>query len=84
MVGLIAFATRLGHVRGTLPPTGPKDFQNAIRGYMQKYSAEMERIDDEMFALAQKWSSFSRFDFIGDDVEFGSAFFGAAKCCQCG
>lgn len=83
MVGLIAFATRLGHVRGTLPPTGPKDFQNAIRGYMQKYSAEMERIDDEMFALAQKWSSFSRFDFIGDDVEFGSAFFGAAKFLEC-
>lgn len=79
VVGLIAFASRLGHVRGTLPPTGPKAFQNAIREYVGAWGSAMERIDYQMFEQAQAWQGLTRFDFIGDDVEFGSAFFGAAK-----
>lgn len=83
LVGLIAFASRMGHVRGTLPPTGPAEFQNAIRAYVGAVGEHLEQIDDQMFALAQKWQNFTRFDFIGDDVSYGSAFFGAAKFLEC-
>lgn len=83
MLGMIAFATRMGHVRGTLPPTGPSNFQKAVTAYVQSYAPLLEKIDDQMFALAQSWKNFTRFDFIGDDVEYGSAFFGAAKFLEC-
>ena len=83
LVGMIAFASRMGHVRGTLPPTGPAQFKKAITDYVKSYEPVMEKIDDQMFELAQKWKDFERFDFIGDDVEYGSAFFGAAKFLEC-
>lgn len=79
LIGLIAFANRLGHVRGTLPPTAPGDFQAAIRSHMEAFTQVLESVDEQMFQLAQQWQSFTRFDFIGDGEEFGSAFFGAAK-----
>lgn len=83
-VGLIAFASRMGHVRGTLPPTGPEDFRAAILQYVKSYRGEvLERIDDQMFRIARRWKDFERFDFIGDGVEYGSAFFGAAKFLEC-
>lgn len=83
LVGLIAFASRMGHVRGTLPPTGPGSFKKAITDYVKSYQGVIEKMDDQMFALAQKWQKFDRFDFVGDGVEFGSAFFGAAKFLEC-
>lgn len=83
LVGLVAFASRLGHVRGTLPPTGPKDFQNAIRAYVGDWGQILDQMDDQMFHLAENWSQFTRFEFIGDGVEWGSAFFGAAKFLEC-
>ena len=79
LIGLIAFANRLGHVRGTLPPTAPGDFQAAIRSHMEAFTQALESVDEQMFQLAQQWQSFTRFEFIGDGEEFGSAFFGAAK-----
>lgn len=83
MVGLIAFASRMGHVRGTLPPTGPSEFKQAITSYVKSYEEVMEKIDDQMFALAQRWKDLEKFDFVGDSVEYGSAFFGAAKFLEC-
>ncbi len=79
LIGLIAFANRLGHVRGTLPPTAPGDFQTAIRDNLMSFTKALEAIDIQMFELAQSWKEFQRFDFISDGVEFGSAIFGAAK-----
>lgn len=83
LIGLIALASRYGHVRGTLPPTTNEDFQTAIISYITDYADKMERIDQQMFALAQKWSNFSKFDFIGDNQEYGSALFSAAKFIEC-
>ena len=83
-IGLIALAVRMGHVRGTLPPTAPGQFQAAVLDYVRRYEgAALEAIDDQMFALAEKWKEFERFDFVGDGVEYGSAFFGAAKFLEC-
>lgn len=83
LVGLIAFASRLGHVRGTLPPTGPGAFQNAIREYVGQFGEVLGQIDDQMFQLACRWKDIEKFDFIGDGVEYGSAYFGAAKMIEC-
>ncbi len=83
LVGLIAFASRMGHVRGTLPPFGPAQFKEAIRSYVERFGERLEQIDRQIFELAWKWRDLTRFDLIGDDVEYGSAFFGAAKLLQC-
>ena len=83
MMGLIAFASRMGHVRGTLPPTGPAEFKEAIRTYVARWAEVMDKIDDQMFQLAVQWKDYTRFDFVGDGVEFASAFFGAAKFLEC-
>lgn len=79
LIGLIAFANRLGHVRGTLPPTAPEEFKKAVSTHVYEFMQRLDDIDNQMFALAQRWKEFTRFDFIGDGVEFGSAFFSAAK-----
>lgn len=83
-IGLIALAVRMGHVRGTLAPTAPARFKNAVTDYVKSFEGEvLETIDNQMFALASKWKAFERFDFVGDGVEYGSAFFGAAKFLEC-
>lgn len=79
LVALIAFASRLGHVRGTLPPMAPSDFKCAVRVHMNAFTQVLDKIDDQMLSLALTWKDFCRFDFIGDGAEYGSAFFGAAK-----
>ncbi len=83
LVGLVAFASRMGQVRGTLPPTGPDEIQLAIRTYVENVGKELHKIDAMMKELAEEWKNFTQFDFIGDDVSYGSAFFGAAKFLEC-
>lgn len=83
MIGLIALAQRLGHVRGTLGPTSADEFKNAISRYVHSYDSLLDKIDDQMFALAQKWKDFERFDFIGDGEELYSALFGMEKFYEC-
>lgn len=79
LVGLIAFASRMGHVRGTLPPSGPRQFREAVLSYMDKCTERLEQIDRQIFEVAWKWRDLTQFDLIGDDVEYGSAFFGAVR-----
>lgn len=83
MAGLAAFASRMGHVRGVLPPTGPESWQKAILDYVESYRSTLPGIDDLLFSVAAQWKDFDRFDFVGDGVELGSALFGAAKIAEC-
>lgn len=83
MVGLIALAQRLGHVRGKLGPTSRDKFKEAICAYVHSYDALIDEIDDAMLDLAKEWKSFSRFDFIGDGEELYSALFGMEKFYEC-
>lgn len=83
LIGEIAFAARLGLVRGTLPPGGPESWKNAIAQYVGSYRAALPAIDEMMANLATQWKDFEKFDFIGDDVQLASAFFGAAKIAEC-
>ena len=79
MIGIVALAMRFGHVKGVPPPTASRDFQDAITGYADRFFSGLDAMDEQMFHIAEKWKDFTQFDFIGDGVEYGSAFFGAAK-----
>ncbi|MEH7236415.1 hypothetical protein [Bacillus sp. JJ1562] len=83
IIGLIAFASRLGHVRGTLGPTGPSSWKEAIVSYVKSFETVLDSIDSQMFELAETWADFRKFDFIGDDVGNASALFGADKFIEC-
>lgn len=83
MIGELAFASRMGHVRGTLPPTGPASWKTAVASYVESYRQALPAIDEMMAGLAAQWKDFEKFDFIGDDVEQASAFFGGAKMAEC-
>lgn len=83
LLGLVAFACRIGHVRGTLPPTAPGDFRSAIAEYVGRYAAAFESVDRQMLALAQRWADFNRFDFVADHVELASAAISADKFAEC-
>ena len=79
LIGLLSFANRFGHVRGTLPPMASSAFQAAVRDCVMSFAKSLDTIDAQMYELAQRWKDFERFDFIGDDAELSSALFGAAK-----
>lgn len=79
MIGLIALALRIGHVRGVLPPSAPLECKEAVSRYVHSYSKEMERMENQMFALAEVWKEFERFEFIGDGPERYSALFALEK-----
>ncbi|MBR2592709.1 MAG: SIS domain-containing protein, partial [Oscillospiraceae bacterium] len=46
LMGLIAIACRMGHVRGVLPPTGVDEFKKAISSYVHSYEDVLDRMDD--------------------------------------
>lgn len=83
MTGLIAFSARVGHVRGILPPTGSAEIKDAVRSYVDAWRSVLEKVDEQMYQISAIWKDYRQFDFIGDDVEYGSAFFGAAKFLEC-
>lgn len=83
LLGEVAFAARMGHVRGALPPTGPEEWQQAVQAYTDSYKAALSDIDDIIFETAQQWKDFDRYEYVGDGVQYASAFFSAAKIAEC-
>ena len=83
IVGLIAMAVRIGHVRNVLKPDAMEAVQNALRNYVHSYAVVMEQIDEQMFELAKTWKDFERFDFVGSGAELYSALFASEKFYEC-
>lgn len=82
-MGLSALALCAGRTYKDSFPKGV-EWEQRIRAYIKSYEgAVLERVDDQMFHLAQRWKEFERFEFVGDDAEYGSAFFGGAKFVEC-
>ena len=50
---------------------------------MKGFTPVLEKIDDQIFEVAQRFTSCETYDFLGDGVEFASAFFGGAKFLEC-
>ena len=79
IMGLVMFAAQLGEAQGTAKSGSLDALATAIRNFTGSYEPIMEKIDDQMFDLAKKWKDYRGFDYIGDDIEFASAFFCGAK-----
>lgn len=52
-----------------------------IRRYVNAVCTEevLTRVDDQMFALADRWKDYLGYDFVGGGSDFATAYFGAAK-----
>lgn len=79
LTGLYLLAAKLGEITGCSALGTVEHMGKAIVDNTMLWAAEMERIDQQMFILAQNWRNFRSFDYIGDDIQFASAFFMAAK-----
>ena len=85
LLGLYFLAAKMGEVMGRSKPGTTAALAEAITAYTGSYAPLLEGIDDEMFQLAQSWKDFKSYDFIGDDIQYSTAFFGAAKIVEtCG
>lgn len=79
MVGLFLLAARYGEVSGVSGEGAVQDMAGAIGRYTASYAPLLEGYDDKMFKLAMTWKDLKSYDFIGDDIQFCTAFFTAAK-----
>lgn len=79
LTGLYMLAAKLGIVIGCSKPSVMDELTDAIRKYTEAWSKRLETVDDQMFALAQRWKDFKSYDYIGDDIQFATAFFMGAK-----
>lgn len=83
-IGLAALAATLGQVSGAITAQETQACCEAMHTYLSSYAGEvLDRIDEQMLALAEDWKAFEHFEFLGDSGEFGSAFFGGAKVIEC-
>ena len=83
LVGLFMFAAYMGEVKGLSPEGSLDKFVDAIREYTASYAVILEKMDDEMFEIAKEWYTHKGYFTIGDDVDFASAYFVAAKVVEC-
>lgn len=79
LVGLYLLAASLGEATGCSAPGAVDGMADAIAAYTAAYEPLLEGYDEQMFRLAQSWKEFKAYDFIGDDIQFCTAFFTAAK-----
>lgn len=85
LTGLYLLAATLGEATGCSKPGAVDEMAGAITAYTAAWQEKLAAIDEQMFTLAQNWKDFNAFDFIGDDIQFASAFFMAAKIVEtCG
>ena len=78
-MGLYALAVSLGQAKGIAKADALDDLFHQIRTYTAAVADRIEAIDDQMFELAQTWKDFRAFETVGDDVDYSSAHFIAAK-----
>lgn len=79
LTGLYMLAAKFGEVTG-ISPVGTMDaLEKAITDFTAAYAVKLNAMDEDMFCLAKEWQSMKAFDFIGDDIQYCTAFFDAAK-----
>ncbi len=72
-------AAKFGEVTGISPAGTVDALEKAITDFTAAYAGKLGVMDEEMFSLAEEWQSMKSFDFIGDDIQYCTAFFDAAK-----
>lgn len=79
LTALYLLAAALGEATGCSAPGAVDEMDAAIRTATAAWEPRLEEMDEQMFTLAQQWVNCRSFDFIGDDIEYATAFFCAAK-----
>lgn len=79
LLGLYFLAARLGEVTGRSNPGATDALAQAVRAYTGAWRPLLEDIDGQMFQTAREWMHFDCFEYIGDHIQFCTAYFGAAK-----
>lgn len=75
MLGLVAFTSRFGRVRGTLTPTVQEEWIAHIKEQYQRYLSDWANIDQTIKEFAQTHYQAEKLDVIGDDIQQASALF---------
>lgn len=77
----ILFGIHAGLLRETLTHDKALEIRQELLRYVNSvYCPQvMDRVDDQMYALAQDWKDYLGFDFVGGGSDFATAYFGAAK-----
>ena len=83
MIALAALGSYIGVLKGHINKNDFINLKKEILSYSSLIEEALEKIDDEMFALAKSWKGFNKFEIIGDDNEFFSAQFSEQTLIEC-
>lgn len=79
---VIMFGLTLSYVNGSITKEQAANERESIINYINMFDDSIiEEIDFRTFSIAEKWLScgVDQYDYIGDDQEYSTSFFGSAK-----
>ncbi len=82
LYGVFSSAIRMGEVKGVYPMSEASNMRKAMVDFPAAVEAEGERIDQQMFELAEQWKDFESFEFVSDGADMATAWFCAAKIAE--
>lgn len=77
--GLLTLAAYMGEVKGLCAEGAAEELFDAVRTYTAGFGKELERMDEQMFAVARAWEDIVAVEAVGDHTDRSSAAFIAAK-----
>ena len=83
MVAIVAFGAYVGLKQGLISDERFDSIKKMIVDYVKICMKDYEKIDDQVFELAQTWKGLKKFEVIGDDVEGFSGQFVEEKFIEC-
>lgn len=78
-MALMNCAMYIGMVTGKITETEFALYKKDLLDYCLSYGDCLERIENHMFDLAQRWENMKAWDFVGDYADWATAFFSGAK-----
>ena len=83
MIAIVALGAYIGLIKGHISSERFDNVRQSIVDHTMAFMACYERIDDQMFQLAQTWKHYEKFEVIGDWDEGFSAQFVEEKFIEC-
>lgn len=76
---LLLLAIRIGEVRGKYTMDQANLYRKDIKKCAERIQGSLEAVDETVYAIAEAWSSFGGFDYVGAGTDYASAWYGHAK-----
>ena len=83
LMGLFALAAYMGEAKGLSPEGSVDKLFDAIREFTKAYEEKFDYMDKIALDVATKWKDLDKFESIGDDVNWATAYFVGAKFVEC-